>query len=338
MTLRKAITSALVLSGTAAISMGQTAATEHPYEAHPVVELLTSEEEVLTSEEEVHQLLKQVLRTYANPLKHIQQVIEQQQASESIIYTVKQGDTLSGIAVAFGLSINQLVQENDINNQHLIREGQILSIPLKEKTYTVKHGETLEKILEAEGLNKEDVLAYNPVLAQLDHQLLPGQTLHLPTLPTEPVYQPIARAKKKGNQVLISSVTTADVSQEVHFLWPLEGILTSRFGMRWGRMHQGIDIAHRDNERAVIKAAKGGIVTEASYHRGGYGNLVIVDHENGYVTYYAHLSSFAIKEGERVEAGQLLGQMGRTGHATGYHLHFEIRHNNRPQNPLTYLP
>ena len=117
------------------------------------------------------------------------------------------------------------------------------------------------------------------------------------------------------------------------FVWPVSGPVVSPFGWRWGRMHEGIDIAA--GYGAPIAAAASGTVIYAGW-MGGYGNLIIVDHGGGIATAYAHQSSFAVGGGT-VAQGQTLGYVGCTGHCYGPHLHFEVRVNGSAVDPLGYL-
>jgi virulence factor Mce-like protein len=118
------------------------------------------------------------------------------------------------------------------------------------------------------------------------------------------------------------------------FIWPLDGVVTSPFGPRWGRMHTGIDIDGATGD--PIAASAGGRVALANYVS-GYGNSVIVEHENGLSTLYGHLSDIAVSTGQTVEQGQVVGLVGCTGHCFGDHLHFEIRLKGAPVDPLPYL-
>lgn len=118
------------------------------------------------------------------------------------------------------------------------------------------------------------------------------------------------------------------------FIWPVNGTVTSGFGQRWGRLHAGIDIAAPTG--TPVRAAQAGIVIFAG-SQGGYGNLVLIAHGNGIVTAYAHLSAFGAGEGATVSQGQTIGRVGSTGHSTGPHLHFEVRVNGSPVNPMGYL-
>jgi murein DD-endopeptidase MepM/ murein hydrolase activator NlpD len=116
-------------------------------------------------------------------------------------------------------------------------------------------------------------------------------------------------------------------------IWPVSGPVVSGFGMRWGRMHTGIDIGV--GYGTAIHAAASGTVVSAGW-MGGYGNLVVIDHGGGLSTAYAHQSSMAVGGGS-VSQGQVIGYVGCTGHCFGPHLHFEVRVNGSPVDPLGYL-
>ena len=124
-------------------------------------------------------------------------------------------------------------------------------------------------------------------------------------------------------------------------VWPAEGEITSPFGWRvhpiFGtqRLHTGIDIGADYGDS--IRAADGGIVIHSDW-MGGYGNTVIIDHGNGISTLYAHNSQLLVSEGQTVAKGQAVARCGSTGYSTGPHLHFEVRKNGSPVNPLNYLP
>jgi murein DD-endopeptidase MepM/ murein hydrolase activator NlpD len=117
------------------------------------------------------------------------------------------------------------------------------------------------------------------------------------------------------------------------FIWPVNGVVTSGFGPRWGRMHEGIDISAPGG--TPVRAAASGQVIYAGW-LGGYGNLVVLDHGNGLATAYAHLSAIWAGGGA-VSQGQGIGAVGTTGHSTGNHLHFEVRVNGSPVDPMAYL-
>ncbi len=118
------------------------------------------------------------------------------------------------------------------------------------------------------------------------------------------------------------------------FIWPVHGVLTSGFGWRWGRMHEGIDIAV-GNGTPVVAAASGTVIVAG--WMGGYGNLVVVDHGGGISTAYGHNTSVTVGVGQHVAQGQLISYSGNTGHSTGPHVHFEVRVNGGAVDPMGYL-
>jgi murein DD-endopeptidase MepM/ murein hydrolase activator NlpD len=137
-----------------------------------------------------------------------------------------------------------------------------------------------------------------------------------------------------GSPTDTTAAPTPAPSGSVSFIWPLSGPVTSPFGMRWGTLHPGIDIGVPTG--TPIHAAAVGKVIWCGW-MSGYGNLVMIDHGSGLASLYGHQSRIAASCGEQVAAGQLIGYVGSTGFSTGPHLHFEIRLNGSPVDPLGYL-
>ncbi len=127
------------------------------------------------------------------------------------------------------------------------------------------------------------------------------------------------------------------LSAHVPSLWPTSGDVSSPYGLRWGGsdFHPGIDIAN--DYGTPIVAAASGVVTDAGWNSGGYGNMVDIDHGNGIWTRYAHAEAVVVTVGETVQKGQLIAYMGSTGFSTGPHLHYEIHNNGEIVNPILYL-
>ena len=119
------------------------------------------------------------------------------------------------------------------------------------------------------------------------------------------------------------------------FIWPSKGTLTSRFGMRNGRKHEGIDIAAPKG--TPIYSAADGKVVFSGWGPTGYGKMVIIKHKHHLTTLYAHNSKLLVKKGSRVKQGQKISLMGSTGRSTGSHLHFEVRNDTHPKDPIKYL-
>jgi murein DD-endopeptidase MepM/ murein hydrolase activator NlpD len=141
-------------------------------------------------------------------------------------------------------------------------------------------------------------------------------------------------ARIQAAQARSSSSQSSRPPSSSGFIWPTSGTLTSGFGWRWGRMHEGIDIAAPTG--TPIAAVASGTVIHAGW-MGGYGNLVVIDHGNGLATAYGHQSSIAVGSGTYVSQGQTIGYVGNTGYSTGPHLHFEVRVNGGAVDPLGYL-
>ena len=144
--------------------------------------------------------------------------------------------------------------------------------------------------------------------------------------------------KKASYAVAASGINTSTkkVNLGISLIRPTSGVVTSRFGSRWGSTHKGLDIGAPKG--TPIKAAAGGTVTVAQYgYSGGYGNYVIISHGNGIQTVYAHCNTLNVKVGQKVSQGELIATVGNTGRSTGNHLHLEIRVNGVAQNPQNYL-
>ncbi len=153
-------------------------------------------------------------------------------------------------------------------------------------------------------------------------------------------------------QTTVTTTTAAPVYESTRFAWPCPGfyVLTSGFGPRWGTQHSGIDIASGGIAGASVVASRSGTViyvNNSCSHNyakssscgcgGGYGNYVIVQHDGGYSTVYAHMTSAVVSQGQSVSQGQVLGYVGSTGFSTGDHLHFEVRLNGTRVDPEQYL-
>lgn len=158
------------------------------------------------------------------------------------------------------------------------------------------------------------------------------------TINKKPVTEQIVRGKAKAEE----APAAADTS-ESGFIWPLASpVISSTYGYRWGSLHSGLDICDSNWETAgkPVYAAAGGTVVavESTEESGGYGNLIQIDHGNGVTTLYAHNDSVAVSVGQVVGRGEVIAYAGSTGYSTGAHLHFEVRIDDEPQDPMAYLP
>jgi murein DD-endopeptidase MepM/ murein hydrolase activator NlpD len=123
---------------------------------------------------------------------------------------------------------------------------------------------------------------------------------------------------------------------DLDFIWPVRAPISSKFGRRRGRHHDGIDIPAKAG--TPVRAAEAGRVIHSGGGLGDYGKVVILKHAGHYSTVYAHNRRNRVRKGEFVEKGQVIAEVGKTGNATGTHLHFELRRDRRPENPVLYLP
>lgn len=227
-------------------------------------------------------------------------------------YEVKPGETLSEIARKNGLSTEILALANSLQDLDKIRSGQFLKVP---SDYLVHHVQPGETLLEIAGMYKADVdlIGARNGLSNVN-SIVAGQRILIP-------HAAEASSVSRGPAVLSMA-------------WPLTGAISSPFGMRDGRPHEGIDIAVE--EGTPVRAAAAGRVVFAG-SRGTYGLAVIVDHGDGHRTLYAHCSRLLVTEGSSVGTGTVIALSGNTGRSTGPHLHLEVLKNGVPLNPLIYL-
>jgi len=251
---------------------------------------------------------------------------ERQVRTSVIEYTVQKGDSVLSIAQMFGLKSTSILWANGTlaDNPDFLRVGQKLNIlPVDGVYHTVAKGETLEAIAAKYKVRPEDILGYggNHLTSASDLQV--GQKLIIPggVMPIVPrrvtAYSgPIPEEAKKGTG---------------RFGWPMSG----RISQTYSDKHRAIDIAAPIG--TPVYAADSGFVVNAQWTTVGYGRMIVIDHGNGFRTLYAHLNAFYVEVGQSVAKGEKIGECGRTGHATGPHLHFEVIQNGVRRNPLNYL-
>jgi len=253
---------------------------------------------------------------------------KQKQEPTIITYTVVKGDTLWSISQRYDVKMTSIISVNNLKQISRLSIGQKLKLPItnmdiakaegysqdtaaEEIVYYVTKGESLWSISREYNVKLEAIIAANSITDA--SKISVGQQLRIPNVPG-------AR------------------SNICNFIWPVRGRITSPYGMRVisGRkdFHAGIDIGGPTGTNIV--AAESGRVSYAGYMR-GFGNVIILSHDGGYSTVYGHNSVNLVKKGQYVKKGSVIGKVGRTGNATGSHLHFEIRLSGKPVNPLPYL-
>jgi len=317
--------------------------------------------------------------------------ISQLENAEPIVYTVKAGDSLWNISRKYGVSVEAIIEVNNLRDKDLLSLSQKLEIPAigggvsnsnqKQEpiivTYTVVKGDTLWSISQRYDVKMSSIISTNN-LKEIS-RLSIGQEFKIPITNMdiakaegynqEATAEEIIYYVEKGESlwsisreynvkleaiIAANSITDASKisagqqlripnvpgvrSNIYNFIWPLRGRITSPYGVRVSsgskEFHSGIDISSPTGTNIV--AAESGRVSYAGYMR-GYGNVIILSHDGGYSTVYAHNSVNLVKKGQYIKKGSVIAKVGRTGNATGPHLHFEVRLSGKPINPLLYL-
>jgi len=205
--------------------------------------------------------------------------------------------------------------------------------------HVVRRGETLHEISRMYGLRQDKIAKANNI--KDPSKLKVGQVLFIPGAKKE-LHEPGSNnVVSNGNNGRSPPNTTPSQPSpkcppgSIKFIWPAEGKLTSGFGMRNGRHHDGIDINNKIGS-PIVAAADGVVIYEGRL--GGYGIIVIIKHEGNFKTIYAHNRRNSVKKGDTVRQGQKVAELGASGNATGPHLHFEVRCGQEAVDPLLYLP
>ena len=247
--------------------------------------------------------------------------------------------------VLFGAKdFNDFVSRMDILKKILAYDNALIQGTRSDRAALAKAKEQLEvdrgKIVE---LRKLAVIKRDQVASRRQERqgVLNAATYERET--AEQAYRELIETSKEIEQMIrrIQSGEKNVGGSTGTMLWPAEGEITSPFGWRthpiFGtqRLHTGIDIGADYGD--TVRAADGGVVIHSDW-MGGYGNAVIIDHGNGISTLYAHNSQLLVSEGQSVAKGQAISRVGSTGYSTGPHLHFEVRQNGSPVNPLNFLP
>jgi len=221
--------------------------------------------------------------------------------NKTVIRYVRANDTLYSIGKKFAIDYRLIAKRNHIRYPYRIYVGQRLYI------------------------NRQAPKTYDPAAAKIRH---------------------FSHSRNKAIAHKKSNKHTRKRSKSAHkvkargykerLLWPVKGTVTSKFGRRGSRMHDGIDIGAK--EGTPVHAAASGEVVYADSRLSGYGKLVIIRHGRNLFTAYGHNQRMLVRKGAHVRAGDVIARVGHTGRATGPHLHFEVRQGSTPVNPLAYLP
>jgi LysM repeat protein len=246
-------------------------------------------------------------------------------------HIVQEGESVGSIANKYGLKTLTILSANDLSARSIIRPGQKIKImPVDGVVYKVKSGDTLIKISNTYKSDVNEIMSFNGLASA--GTLSVGQTLILPGGSEPPPPAP----KNTLITTKIKQVFTPaeDTSSNTRLLWPTSARRVTQY-YNWS--HRGVDIAGPVG--TPIYAADDGVVTFSGWNDSGYGRLVIVDHQNGLFTRYAHASRNLVQKGDVVKRGDVIQLMGSTGRSTGPHIHFEVLKGNLSNrlNPFDFI-
>ncbi len=241
-----------------------------------------------------------------------------------LTHVVARGETLGQIASQMGVTLEQIMADNNLVSASEITVGETLYASSEGLVHVIKSGQTLTDISATYGVAIDRIAQANGISDP--GRIFAGERIIIPGATTN-LWQAVVRLSH---------------GQQVRFIWPLEGEITSPFG--W-RVHPVLGMRHHHNGididvpvGTMVRAAAPGKVHLIQDDPEGYGTVIVLEHTDGYLTLYGHLSTVLVTKGQYVEAGQPIAESGNTGLSTGPHLHFEIRNGEFPVDPQRYLP
>ncbi|MFZ3066168.1 MAG: LysM peptidoglycan-binding domain-containing M23 family metallopeptidase [Nitrospirota bacterium] len=197
--------------------------------------------------------------------------------------------------------------------------------------HKIKRGQTLWRIAKTYGVDLELLAKVNNLEDATEIET--GGLIFI--LNAEKILE-VEIYKPADSHVKKVSIPTSVNRGEIEIIWPVSGRITSHYGSRNGKKHDGVDISVPKG--TPIKAVSGGIVTFSGRNFNDYGKMIVIKHNSEFSTVYAHNLENIVEEGDDVKKGQVIGRVGNSGNASGYHLHFEVRREDKPINPLFFLP
>lgn len=316
--------------------------TEFDFNEEVIVRSTYIDEEQILSEEEAKNIL----------LGNTEEIVE---------YELKEGDNIWDIAIKHGTTMDHILEINpQIEDETRMQIGEVIKLEVPDPILSISTTEqaTFKELIPAEieyvefsDLYKDETKVYQEGYdgvkeITVDVHKVNGKEVSRDLITEKVLKEPKTKViafgtkeKPKPTSTSTNKKPSSSVSSSNSgmFMHPLNGggTLTSNYGSRWGSFHRGLDIAA--SAGTPIYAAASGTVTYSGYNNGGFGKLIIIDHNNGYQTYYAHCSSLYVQVGQKVSKGQNIAGVGSTGNSTGNHVHFEIRSNGTPINPYNYV-
>ena len=237
------------------------------------------------------------------------------------------GDTLDSISKKYKVTKKELIRFNKIKYPYILKPGKFIKIPVS-KRYKIKKGDTLYKIAKCSSTNVLEIKNKNTNLNE--KKLIVGSVINLP-------YYSINNCKLKSKKIAKKnrSIQKSIKSKEI-FIWPVQGSIITYFGkQKGGRKNDGINIISVKGN--PVRAAMTGKVIYRGNELLAWGNLIIIKHKNNWTTAYAHLDKLLVKKGEIIKTGDIIASVGATGNVDKSQLHFQVRKNSKPLDPMKFL-
>ncbi|MDO8555412.1 MAG: peptidoglycan DD-metalloendopeptidase family protein [bacterium] len=261
-----------------------------------------------------------VLVSDVGPLGSIADINENVSNPDNIsTYVVRKGDSLTGIAKMFGVTVNTIVWANDLGKGNLIQPGQLLVIlPVPGVRYVVQKGDTLTTISSKFKGDKDEIIRFNNLASNSDLKV--GQEIIIPDGEVTVSASSSINSSRKG------AARNEGTAYADYYMRPIGG------GIKTQGIHgyNGVDLATSCGSPVYASASGEVIVSRSSGWNSGYGQYIVISHANNTQTLYAHLQENSVTAGWRVAKGQIIGEVGSTGKSTGCHVHFEVRGARNP--------
>lgn len=262
-------------------------------------------------------------------------------------YKVRPGDTLNGISRVFGVSVSETAKLNDLPPPYVIETGRVLRLPTPQPavveqgfasaapTPTFETAALSVPSVESEALappsGRIETASVAPAVLQSPP---PAGTSPAPGFPPQPMARPAT--VQPASAALPSNIAPKVPARTGRFMRPVDGKVISGYGPKDGGLHNdGINI--KAARGTAVRAAENGVVAYTGSEMAGYGNLVLIRHQDRWITAYAHMDKILVKKGDVVKAGQSIGTVGATGSVDSPQLHFEVRKGTRAENPAKYI-
>ena len=237
------------------------------------------------------------------------------------------GDTLDSISKKYQVTKKELIKFNKIKYPYILKPGKFIKIPVS-KRYKIKKGDTLYKIAKCSSTNVLEIKNKNTNLNE--KKLIVGSVINLPYY-SQDNCKPKSKKITKKNRSIKKSIKSKEI-----FIWPVQGSIITYFGkQKGGRKNDGINIISVKGN--PVRAAMTGKVIYRGNELLAWGNLIIIKHKNNWTTAYAHLDKLLVKKGEIIKTGDIIASVGATGNVDKSQLHFQVRKNSKPLDPMKFL-